>query len=247
MRVAFSSAGKNWEETDDLATTLTATLNALGHAATAKGDWVELGEFRLLPQVVNVEPLESSGVKTASTIQISHSSLKPSGLFEYQHSSGTDLRDSFAKGFKTWADLDLPVFLDAQRARATDCMVMEMKPGQESQSVLPAGRRVVLGPTLHMAQNTQVIEGEHEFCPCCLFTNSIGAFDALLRDEDFHGVHLFVSRDAEGLIEADCRVDGIDRPEGAAALTVYAKSWPDRGFEYRKQYLCIQTRGRENG
>jgi len=50
-----------------------------------------------------------------------------------------------------------------------------------------------------------------------------------------------VSRDTEGHIEADCRVNGVDRPEGAAALMRYAKTWPDRGFEYRKQYVGIQT------
>ena len=49
----------------------------------------------------------------------------------------------------------------------------------------------------------------------------------------------------EGRIEADCRVNGVDRPEGAAALVRYAQTWPDRGFEYRKQYVCIQTRARE--
>ena len=59
VRVAFNKAQKTWEETDDLAASLAATLKALGHEATAKGDWVEFGEFWLLPQVVNVEPMET--------------------------------------------------------------------------------------------------------------------------------------------------------------------------------------------
>ncbi len=247
MRVAFNKPQKSWEETDDLATSLAATLKALGHEATARGDWVEFGEFSLLPQVVNVEPMENSGVKTQSTIQVAHASLFRAGIFEYQHSSGTDIRDSFAKGFKSWADLDLPVFLDAQRARPATCMVMEMKPGVESKSVLPPDRRVIFGPTLQMAQNPEVIAGEHDFCPCCLFTNSIDAFDDLLRDGNFYGVRLFVSRENTGLIKADCRVNGVDRPEGTAALKRYARTWPDRGFEYRKQYVCIQTHAREKG
>jgi hypothetical protein len=62
-----------------------------------------------------------------------------------------------------------------------------------------------------------------------------------LRDGNFHAIRLFVSRDEEGHVEADCRLNGIERPEGAAALIRYAQSWPDRGFEYRKQYVCIQT------
>ena len=120
MRVAFSNAQKSWEETDDLVTSLATTLKALGHEAKVMGDWVEFGGFSLLPQVVNVEPLENSGVKTAITIQVAHDALIPGGIFEYQHSSGTDLRDSFAKAFQSWADLDLPVFLDAQRAEGGD-------------------------------------------------------------------------------------------------------------------------------
>ena len=112
------------------------------------------------------------------------------------------------------------------------CMVMQM----------PPDRRLVFGPTLQMVQNPETIKGEHDFCPCCLFTNSIDAFDVLLKDKAFYGIRLFASLDAEGHIEADCRVNGVDRPEGAAALIRYAQTWPDRGFEYRKQYVCIQTR-----
>lgn len=241
VRVAFSNAQKSWEETDDLVASLATTLNALGQEAKVAGDWVEFGGFSLLPQVVNVEPQESSGVKAAITIQISHDALIPRGIFEYQYSSGTDLRDSFTQAFKSWADLDLPVFLDAQRAKPVTCMFMQMTPGSESKSVLPADRRLVFGPTLQMAQNPEPIKGAHDFCPCCLFTNSIDAFDDLLKDKAFYGVRLFVSRDAEGRIQADCRVNGVDRPEGAAALQRYAQTWPDRGFEYRKQYVCIQT------
>jgi hypothetical protein len=206
------------------------------------GDWVEFGGFSLLPQVVNVEPLENSGVKTAITIQIAHDALIPGGTFEYQYSSGTDIRDSIAKAFQSWADLDLPVFLDAQRATAATCMVVQASSGSESRSALPPDRRLVFGPTLQMVQNPETIKGEHDFCPCCLFTNSIDAFDALLKDQAFYGVRLFASRDAEGHIEADCRVNGVDHPAGAAALARYAQSWPDRGAEYRKQYVCIQTR-----
>jgi hypothetical protein len=37
-------------------------------------------------------------------------------------------------------------------------------------------------------------------------------------------------------------VNGVDWPAGAAELVKYAREWPDRGLEYRKQYVCIQTR-----
>jgi len=247
VRVTLKNAQKSWQESDDLVASLATTLKGLGHEATDMGDWVEVGGFSLLPQVVNVEPFDNSGVRTSVTLQISHASLIPAGVFEYQTASGTDVRDSFAKAFKSWAEFDLPVFLDALRDQAKTCMVMQMTPGGESTSVLPPDRRLVFGPTLQMAVNPETIKGDHDFCPCCLFTNSIDAFDDLLRNKDFYGVRLFVSRDAEGRIEADCRVNGIDRPQAAAALARYAKTWPDRGFEYRKQYVCIQTRARENG
>jgi len=236
--VTLENPQKAWEESCDLATSLAATLNALGHEAQSKGSWVQLGGFSLMPRVVNVEPMDSTGVMTSSTIQIAHASLAPGGLFEFQRASGTDVSDSFSNGFKSWAEIDLPVFLDALRASPAVCMVMT--PGQEF-------RRIILGPPLQMAQNPEAIRGDHEFCPCCLFTNSIGAFEGLVRESHFYGIRLFVSRDTEGIIEAECRVNGVDLPTGAAALANYAKTWPDRGFEYRKQYVCIQTRAQKGG
>jgi hypothetical protein len=121
-------------------------------------------------------------------------------------------------------------------------MFMEMTPGQEATSWLSADRRVVLGPPLQMVQKTHPIPGEHVFCPCCLFTSSFRAFETILKDRAFHAIHFFVSRDADGHIEADCRVDGVDWPAGTAELVKYARDWPDRGVEYRKQYACVQTR-----
>lgn len=244
VRVAFANAQKSWEENDDLATSLAATLNAMGHKSVVKRDWVELeGGFSLLPQVVAVTPMDDSGVKTTTTLQVSHPALVPAGVFEFQHATGANVRESFSQGFKSWAELDLPVFLDAQRDKGTTCMFMEMKQGQEATSVLAADRRIVLGPPLQMVQKTNHIPGEHTFCPCCLFTSSFRAFENVLKDREFHGIRLFVSRDAEGHIQADCRVNGVDWPAGAAELVRYAKDWPDRGVEYRKQYVCIQTRG----
>jgi uncharacterized protein DUF6348 len=185
-----------------------------------------------VPRVVSVEPLDDAGVNTVTTIQISHAALTPRGVFEYQHSSGTDLRDSFAKGFQGWAEFDLPVFLDALREKAAACMTLTMEPS----------RRLVLGPTIQMAQKTNPAPGEHDFCPCCLFTKNVDAFGELLQGQDFHAIRFFVTRDAQGHVEADCRVNGVDHAAAAAALVRYGQTWPDRGVEYRKQYVCIQTR-----
>lgn len=242
VRVAFANSQRSWEENDDLAASLAGQLNSMGHKAEAKGDWVELGGFSLLPQVVSVTPMDNQGVITVTTIQVSHPELVPAGTFEFQHSSGADVREAFSQGFKNWVELDLPVFLDALRDKPTVCMVMEMKAGQEATSLLAADRRIVLGQPLQMVQKNHPIPGEHNFCPCCLFTSSYRAFEKIMKDRDFHAIRMFVTRDADGHIQADCRVNGIDWPEGAVALASYAKDWPDRGVEYRKQYICVQTR-----
>jgi hypothetical protein len=231
--VTLKNARKTWQETDDLAVSLATSLNALGHKTVINRDWVKLESgLSLVPQVVHVEPTDDSGVKTSTTIQISHATLLPKGIFEYQISTSTDLRDSLAKGFKNWAEFDLPVFLDALRAEALTCMVAKMEPD----------RRIVFGPTAQMAEQPEAVPGQDDFCPCCLFTKSIEAFNDLVKDNAFYGVHLFAWRNADGHIEADCRVNGVDSPEGVAALARYARTWPDRGLEYRKQYVCIQTR-----
>ena len=243
MRVAFANAQKRWEETDDLVTSLAATLNSLGHPASPRHEWLELESgFSLLPQIVKVEPIHEGGVNTVTTIQIAHPSLVPDGVFDFQHASGKDLRASLAAGFKSFAEFDLPVFLDALRETAKDCTYMIMSPDREAESSATPDRRLVLGPPLQMVQRTARVAGEHDFCPCCLFTNSLPAFDDLVKDRGFYAIRLFVVRDAAGDIEADCRVNGIDRPSGAEALVKYAQSWPDRGLEYRQQYVCIQTR-----
>ena len=233
VSVSFSNAQRAWEETDDLAISLAGTLNALGHKATARGDWVELESgFCLVPQVVSVEPTDNAGVKTSTTIQTSHPVLIPNGIFEFQHSSGAGVSDSFAMGFKNWAELDLPVFLDALREEAATCMVAKLE----------ADRRIVFGPTIQMAQEPEAVPGQDDFCPCCLLTKSLGDSNDIVKEDRFLGIRLFASRDEKGHVEADFRVNGVEFPEGTAGLARYAQTWPQRGFEYRKQYVCVQTR-----
>ena len=56
-----------------------------------------------------------------------------------------------------------------------------------------------------------------------------------------NGIRLFATRNAEGVTQADCRINGIDWPPGVAALLKYVATWPDRGLEYRKQFVAIRT------
>jgi hypothetical protein len=41
--------------------------------------------------------------------------------------------------------------------------------------------------------------------------------------------------------EADCRVNGEDYGPGREALLRHIATWPDRGVEFRKQFVIMQT------
>ena len=241
INVAFSNSDRTWSESGDLTVLLANTMRAQGIEVVAKQEWVKTQDgFIFLPQVASIQPRENSGVRTTSTIQVSHDTLIPDGLFEYQHSTGDDVRDSFTKGFESWVELDLTPLRDSLKPKP-DGMSLVMDPKREGTSLLKRDRRVVFGPPLQMTQRAVIGPQEHDFCPCCLFTNSLTAFEKLVNTSAFYGIRLYAMRTKEGEIEADCRVNGEDFPEGAAGLARYAASWPDRGFEYRKQYVCVQT------
>jgi Family of unknown function (DUF6348) len=117
-------------------------------------------------------------------------------------------------------------------------------------------RRAVLGPVAHFMtmphaprdesgaaeprENEEAAE-KHPFCPCCPLTNSFHAFKGLIEDDGFYGVRLFAARDAQGSPQADCRVNGEDWETGAEALREYVRTWPEAGYEFRKQYVILQS------
>ena len=72
-------------------------------------------------------------------------------------------------------------------------------------------------------------------------TNSFAAFKDLIEDDAFPGIRFFAARDADGSPLADCRVNGEDWEPGAEALRAYVKTWPGDGYEFRKQYVVLQT------
>ncbi len=241
LRVGFANADRTWAESADLVTCFSDTLRGLGHATSVKSHWLELEGFTLQPQIVSFQPVEPAGVRTATTVEVAHP-LLTGGLFEYQHSAGDNLVDSLSKGFKGWADLDLPVFLDALRAKPKVCTFLEMTLPVTALRPAVLHRRVVLGPPIHLAKEAGGVGQEpHPFCPCCLYTNSHEAFKGLVESDGFFGIRLFAMRGADGRLQADCRVNGEDWPAGVEALVRYGESWPQRGFEFRKQYLGLQT------
>lgn len=192
------------------------------------------------PQFVKVRPRDDGSVGTTTTIEVNHRALCPFGTFEYQHSVGTSVEDALRKGFAGWVDTDLPVFTDALRPKAEICT--EMIATVPASGSLPERRRQVLfGPPLHGASKEVFEAGEaHNFCPCCLLTNCFDAFQGQLHGHEFYAIRLFASRNLQGGAEADCRINGVDWAPGRAALLKYIASWPDRGFEYRKQLVAIR-------
>jgi len=243
LQTAFTNGKRTWTESADVLASLATTLAELGHKFQTRSEWLELENGLLLvPRFVEVAQREDSKVRTASTVQISHPKRIPEGVFEYQHSWGENVGRSFADGFKMWAQADLPVFLDATLENIANRQCAMIQPRSEGSSLLPPHRRVIFGPTSHFAQQPAPGSEEHCFCPCCLFTNSADSFRGLAAQDAFFGIRLFAWRSEDGAtIEADCRVNGVDFPEGVAGLLRYVETWPHRGMEFRKQYVAIQS------
>lgn len=261
--VAFQRAEKSWKERFDLVGLLAWALAQKGHAVRTEKHWLvhEKSGFTLMPQIVELQPLDEGGVRTTSTIQTNHDVLMPDGVFEYQHSTGDHVEESFRTGFEQWVETDFVALLDALKARPEICTSLEYefppKTGMSAEC-----RRVILGPITHIIQNPkaraeqQIPEAQertqgdhcedHEFCPCCLLTNSFEVFRELIEDRGVYGIRLFAMRDANGYPQADCRVNGNDWDKGTEALRKYVGTWPAAGFEMRKQYVVVQTMLKES-
>ncbi|MFZ3003430.1 MAG: DUF6348 family protein [Undibacterium umbellatum] len=197
----------------------------------------------LLLAVERVETvvLSEDKCRTCTRIYASHAEYFPQGLSEYQHAMGTTESEAVLEGLRTWAKMDLLVLQDATREQPVNCTVIEMNTSAEA-AENSSFRQVILGPVAHLASlPAPKKKEEHPFCPCCLFTESMPVFHDLLQTSDFIGIRLFASRDNEGTLAADCRVNGEDFVPAVAHLKQYADKWPQRGLEFRKQYVVVRT------
>lgn len=261
--VSFQRGEKSWTERFDLVDLLASALRKKDHAVQREKPWLvhENSGFILIPQIVELQPLDEGGVRTTSTIQTNHNALMPNGVFEYQHSTGDHVEDSFRKGFEQWIETDFVALLEALKPKPEICTFLEYK--CPPKTGMPAQcRRVILGPVTHIIQTPkvraepQICEAQgknqgnhcedHEFCPCCLLTTSFEAFRELIEDRGVYGIRLFAMRDVNGDPQADCRVNGNDWDKGTEALRRYVSTWPESGFEMRKQYVVMQTMLKES-
>jgi hypothetical protein len=250
--VAFARGDKVWEERFDLVALLASVLQQHGHATQIGRSQLVLKKSALivLPQFFELQPLDKGGVRTTTTIQTHHPTLVPDGVFEYQHATGDNAELSLREGFNQWVITDLLALLESLQPKPETCTSLEMKfPEKDGKPAY--SRRVILGPVTHTIQhprtaseqNLPKADGEnceeHEFCPCCLLTNSYDAFRDLIESPGFYGLRLFAMRDEYGNHQADCRVNGNDFEPGAVALRNYVARWPSAGLELRKQYVVV--------
>ncbi|QIL83064.1 hypothetical protein G7047_26325 [Diaphorobacter sp. HDW4A] len=196
--------------------------------------------LRLEPFLMACEEAPEGRVHSTTVVEASHPSLFPNPLFEYQHSNGSSQRDALSKGFASWASMDLVTLIDACQTTPQSCSALEIAYGSSAGGEVYR-RQVLLGPMEHYQQHAPRWSEDHEFCPCCLFTNSMQAFSRLLQSHDILGVRLYASRDPDGQCEADCRVNGHDFAAAVPLLCAYANLWPEAGMEYRKQYVVIRN------
>lgn len=143
---AFQRAEKSWKETFDLLELLASALAEKGHAVRTEKHWHvhENSGFILMPQTVELQPLDEGGVRTTSTIQTNHDALMPDGVFEYQNSTGDRVEESFRKGFEQWVETDWVTLLEALKAKPEICTSLEYR--VPPRTGMPAEcRRVILG------------------------------------------------------------------------------------------------------
>jgi hypothetical protein len=243
-RTGFSTGTRSWTEEFNLVSIAASVFKTRNISVGKEPTWLEHAEsgFIIQPQLVGLQPLDDGGVQTVTTIQVNHPRWISEGLFEYQHSTGNSIAEAVSWGFDQWVQTDFVTLLDAVRPRPETCTFMEMiSPATEGKP--QRIRRAILGPVAHFMEKppARAEDDPHPFCPCCLLTNTFEAFRELLESDGFHGLRFFAARDAQGQPQADCRVNGEDLEPGAVALRKYVGTWPTAGFEFRKQYVVLQT------
>lgn len=221
------------QESYDLPELLATALAEAGFLLERVGDWLwhEASGYQLLVQLGSLEL--DGRVQSTTTIQIHHPTLFPAGIFEYQHSFGATLEESFSYGFKLWLDTDWSLLLAAATGNGEEASNMEIL-------IADGRRRRVYFSGVQYWQETprdSGANGHPRDCPCCLFTNSVAAFGPLLEGSDNYALRLFVVRNLDGTLAADCRVNGEDYPAALDSLRAFAADWP--GAEFRKQYVLI--------
>jgi hypothetical protein len=226
----------------DLVALTEEVLRARGHTVERREDVLihpDTG-LELAPQIAALD-FAPTGLRGCCTVEARHPAFGTPAPFEYQHFVGPrgPATPVLREALDQWAQVDFAVLLDALRPLPEASTLLEI-PAGSADGGPPRARRVLLGPVAHLATNPGP-EEEHPFCACCFVTRCAEALRPLFEAEAFYAVRFFAARDERGRPQADCRVNGEDWDPAAQALKAYVKTWPARGFEFRKQYAVFHT------
>ena len=218
-----------------------------GQYKDEKWIYVKDNGYYLFPLLIALSHDEDNGFKISATIQIHHKEIFPEGIFEYVYpqKQATDLTDGLFDLFKTWVDLDWETLADCLNLKNSKYMSVEI----ELKDVV---KHIFYGSVLSYPNvDAEKLKAKgidpdpyiDEFCPCCLFTNSMEAFDDQIKDtEKNYAVRLFAMKDVNGEIKADCRINGEEYPQAEEYLKKYASTWKDCDIiKFRKQYVIIRN------
>ncbi len=211
----------------------------------------EDSDFILAPEFIFAENDNDNGrTSTGTIIHIYHHQLFAEPIFEYQYSWGDSADEALITGFEWWIQSDWLLLLDVLKTNEHDFMTMQMEFDIEETGTKQK-REIIFGNVAHYGgKQTQSasnnsdndVEDEHDFCPCCLFTNSVEAFQPLLQSNDTFAIRLFASYDADTqTADADCRINGEEFDQAKPLLCDYAKTWGSEDIEFRKQYIIIKS------
>ena len=233
-KCAFTNGIDTWEENFNLLDNLKSVFDNNKIQYSSTGDFIIVDTIFFKPEIVGIQPLENRDVRTITIISYFHQNLITSGSFEFQHSVGSNINESVNKGFNDWFLYDFPVIIESILEKQKHCTTMLLKFENRS-------RKIFLGPVMHLRKNKNNEKEEHPFCQCCFITNNFQNFEKYLKDSNFYGIRMYSFRDQDGQINADCRINGFDHELGKKSLIEYVKTWPDLGFEVRKQYVVLKN------
>ena len=245
--------GNQLVENLDLVDLMRRLLNEYGHDVESHDSYLvhTNSSYVISPQFVDAQ-VSDEGVQIVSTVQVNHPLYIPEGVFEYQHDFGSSPLEAFENGFVSWIETDFATLLEVQSSEPNECQYLVFR----EPSADKPGRRAVLGPLMQISDydedQIEALQQQHSadqddedghgdsFCPCCFLTESMEVFKPFIESDGFVGIRMFATN-ADGDVDADCRVNGNEFPEGAKALAAYAHTWTSDGFEARKQYVILHN------
>lgn len=236
IRLVHSKMSPPRTETFDLPRLLSHALDVHGLAHKRFVEVVQLRSgFALRPRLVRLERTPEL-FEVVTTIETSHPNLLPRGLFEFQTATAVGAESAFLAAFSDWITVDLPVLEDLHKSNPDRCEVRDWtyphpRDGRSRR------RRIVAGQPVH--RRIGQAEDDPHPTPEGLFSVVEPALGPLVEREDPSGIRLYVNRGIDGDVAVECRVDGIDWPDGKRLLEESARTWPEGGIELRKQYVVL--------